>query len=99
PGCFEPLHSVLPPALAPPAFEQARDAHTKTANWRTLLAGLYSSNEIDWLFASDAPFTGPAVQLTMAQDAFGQQMRAALATAYTTDTIVQYGVSWGHALP
>ncbi|CAN5688402.1 hypothetical protein BH11PSE6_BH11PSE6_04310 [soil metagenome] len=96
---FEAVDLMLTPALAAAAFEQARDAYTTIANGRSQLADLYSSNEIDWLFDANAPFTGPAAQLTMAQDAFGQQMRAALATAYTTDTIVQYGVSWAKPLP
>ncbi len=98
-GFFEAVDLMLTPALAAASFEQARDAYNRIANGRTSLANLYSTKEIDWLFADGSPFTGPAAQLTKAQDAFGQQMRAALGTAYTTDTIVQFGVTWANALP
>ncbi|OYY91519.1 MAG: hypothetical protein B7Y45_02885 [Sphingomonas sp. 28-66-16] len=96
---FDAVDLMLTPALAAASFEHARDAYTTIANGRSQLANLYSTNEIDWLFGAAAPFTGPASQLATAQEAFGQQMRAALATAYTTDTIVQYGVTWTKPLP
>lgn len=96
---FQAVDLMLTPALAAATFENARDAYTAVANGRTRLSSLYSAKEIDWLFEANSPFTGPPAQLKMAQDAFGQQMRAALATAYTTDTIVQYGVSWAKAPP
>lgn len=98
-GFFEAVDLMLTPALAASSFERARSAYATIANGRSQLSELYSSNEIDWLFDAAAPFTGLATQLTMAQEAFGQQMRAALATAYTTDTVVQYGVSWAKPLP
>jgi hypothetical protein len=98
-GFFQAVDNFLAPGSASAAFENATDAYTDTAEGRETLANLYSTNEIDWLFANDAndkpsPYTGSADQLTAAQTAFGQQMRAALATAYTTDTVVQYNVSW-----
>jgi hypothetical protein len=98
-GFFEAVDLMLTPALAAAAFEQARAAYTTIADGRTSLSNLYSSKEVDWLFDDASPFSGPAAQLTMARDAFGQQMRAALATAYTTDTIVQFGVTWANSLP
>lgn len=96
---FSAVDGFLAPASAAQAFEQANDAYTTVANGRRTLADLYSTHEIDWLFGSDAPFTGPAAQLTAAQTAFGEQMRAALGTAYAVDTVVQYGVQWASALP
>ncbi|MGH6847566.1 MAG: hypothetical protein ACREC0_09045 [Methylocella sp.] len=96
---FSAVDGMLAAAPAAQAFNKARDAYTRIANGRAKLAALYSTKEIDWLFDAQAPFTGVSPQLTAAQDAFGQQMRAALATAYTTDTIVQYGVSWTGSVP
>ncbi|WP_294330368.1 hypothetical protein [uncultured Sphingomonas sp.] len=98
-GFFAAVDLMLTPALAAAMFEKAPAAYTTIANGRSRLAELYASKEIDWLFDPNAPFTGPVEQLWIARDAFGEQMRAALATAYTTDTIVQYGVSWTNAPP
>ncbi|MDP1363286.1 hypothetical protein, partial [Klebsiella variicola] len=50
--------------------------------------------EVDWLFGPQSPFTGTTAALAIAQDVFEQQMRAALMTAYSVDTIVQYDVTW-----
>lgn len=96
---FSALDLMLAPASAAQAFTQARDAYLTMANGRASLATLYASNEIEWLFPAQSPFTGSQAQWQAGQEAFEQQMRAALATAYTTDTIVQYGVSWTGALP
>jgi large repetitive protein len=96
---FGAVDLMLAPASAAAAFEQARAAYTAIANGRAQLAQLYSAKEIDWLFPSAAPFTGSVAQLALAEEAFGQQMRAALATAYTTDTVVQYGVAWTGSVP
>lgn len=96
---FSAVDNFLAPASAAYAFEHARTAYTAVAEGRASLADEYSTHEIDWLFGAGAPFTGTAPQLDEGQTAFGQQMRAALATAYTTDTIVQYTVSWSSQLP
>ena len=96
---FSAVDLMLAPAAAAAAFNRARDAYTTLANGRGQLARLYSQKEIAWLFPPASPFTGTFTQLTAAKEAFEQQMRAALATAYTTDTIVQYGVSWTGAVP
>ncbi|HTH99752.1 MAG TPA: hypothetical protein VL752_02300, partial [Acidisoma sp.] len=93
------LDLMLAPASAAQAFTQARDAYVAMADGRANIATLYATREIDWLFPPQAPFTGNATQWQAARDAFEQQMRAALATAYTTDTIVQYDVSWTSQLP
>jgi hypothetical protein len=91
---FSAVDQFLAPESAAHTFEVARPAYDTSAQGRGSIAALYSLREIDWLFGPDAPFTGTMDQLTAAQAAFEQQMRAALATAYTTDTIVQYGVSF-----
>lgn len=96
---FSALDLMLAPASAAQAFAQARAAYVAMADGRANIASLYASKEIDWLFPPQAPFTGSPAQWQAARDAFEQQMRAALATAYTTDTIVQYGVSWTGKLP
>ena len=46
---------------------------------------------------AQAPYT--EAQIKAARDAFGQQMRAALQSAYSVDTIVQYDVAWNGAVP
>ena len=96
-GFFEAVDNFLSPGSA--AFKAAPDAYADTVTARQTLANLYSTNAIDWLFADDAngqpsPYTGTANQLKLAQIAFEQQMCATLAAAYTSHTIVQYGVSW-----
>jgi hypothetical protein len=51
------------------------------------------------MFDQQAPFTGSPDQLADGQEAFEQQMRAALMTAYALDTIVQYPVVWNSSVP
>ncbi len=92
---FQAVDGFLAPASASTAFELARPAYDAVAEGRGTLASLYSLREVDWLFPADSPFTRTTTELAAAQETFEQQMRAALATAYTTDTVVQYGVSWG----
>ena len=92
---FQAVDTFLAPASASKAFEVARPAYDAAADGRATLASLYSLRELDWLFPADSPFTKTGTELSAAQETFEQQMRAALATAYTTDTVVQYGVNWG----
>jgi hypothetical protein len=54
---------------------------------------------VEWLFPAGAPFTGSDDQLTAARETFEQQMRAALMTAYSVDTILQFPVQWNSTLP
>ncbi|HYW09548.1 MAG TPA: hypothetical protein VE913_21480, partial [Longimicrobium sp.] len=96
---FAAVDSFLAPASAARAFEVATDAYTTVATGRRSLADQYAANEVEWLFSGDAPFTGSADGLAGARATFAEQMRAALGTAYSVDTVVQYGVTWSAALP
>ncbi|WP_420130415.1 hypothetical protein [Longimicrobium sp.] len=98
-GFFAAVDGFLAPASAAQAFEVLPDVYNVVARGRRSLADLYSANEIDWLFDDGAPYTGPQTQLGMGQEAFGQQMRASLATAYAVDTVVQYTVNWASTPP
>lgn len=96
---FQAVDDFLAPASAAQAFEQARDAYQTVTNGRKALSQEYSDNEIDWLFDPNSPFTGTQPQLVEAQETFEQQMRAALMTAYSVDTIVQFSVNWASPVP
>src|SRR5262249_48649457 len=100
---FQAVDDILAPASAAQAFEQVRDAYNTIANGRKSLAEKYSTFEVDWLFPDGSPFTPDsqheASQLKEAQETFQQQMRAALMTAYSVDTLVQYGVKWNSPVP
>lgn len=96
---FGAVDAFLSPASAARAFELAPDAYTTVATGRRSLADQYADQEVDWLFGAGAPWTGTGTQLTAAQTALAQQMRAGLGTAYAVDTVVQYGVSWTQAPP
>ncbi|HET7234001.1 MAG TPA: hypothetical protein VFJ16_28575 [Longimicrobium sp.] len=96
---FAAVDGFLAPASASRAFQAANPAYTTVATGRRSLANLFSKNEVDWLFDDGAPFTGTDAARTEARKAFGEQMRAALATAYAVDTVVQYGVRWTSPLP
>ncbi|MFN3657259.1 MAG: hypothetical protein ACK4UO_08405 [Pseudolabrys sp.] len=96
---FQAVDDVLGPESAAQAFEQAPDAYTAIARGRETLAQKYSTYEVDWLFGAQSPFTGTTGQLKTARDVFEQQMRAALMTAYSVDTIVQYDVVWKQPVP
>src|SRR6185312_15648973 len=91
---FQAVDDLLTPASAAQAFEQAQNAYTTTALGRESLAQKYALYEVDWLFDAQSHFTGTGDQLAIAQEVFEQQMRAALMTAYSVDTIVQYDVTW-----
>lgn len=91
---FAAVDGFLQPASASKAFQVANAAYNTVAYGRESLADQYSTHEIDWLFSPQSPFTGSIGQMQDGQDAFGQQMRAALMTAYSVDTMVQYTVSW-----
>jgi large repetitive protein len=96
---FQAVDDILAPASAAQAFEQARDAYQTITNGRKALSQKYSDNEVDWLFNPNSPFTGTQPQLVEARETFEQQMRAALMTAYSVDTIVQFAVTWASAVP
>ncbi|WP_210214866.1 hypothetical protein [Mesorhizobium sp. M1A.F.Ca.ET.072.01.1.1] len=98
-GFFQAVDDVLSPASAAKAFELARDAYEQIALGRESLAQKYAQYEVDWLFGPQSPFTGTTAALAVAQDVFEQQMRAALMTAYSVDTIVQYDVTWNQSVP
>lgn len=91
---FQTVDDVLGPASAAKAFEEARAAYDTIARGRESLAQKYSAYEVDWLFPAQSPFTGSHDQLTIASAVFEQQMRAALMTAYSVDTIAQFDVAW-----
>ncbi|WP_144379265.1 hypothetical protein [Mesorhizobium amorphae] len=91
---FQAVDDVLSPASAAKAFEVAPGAYNQIALGRETLAQKYAQYEVDWLFGPQSPFTGTTAALAIAQDVFEQQMRAALMTAYSVDTIVQYDVTW-----
>ena len=91
---FQAVDELLAPAPAALAFEAAPAAYTAIALGRETLAEKYAQYEVDWLFGAQSPFTGTPTALKAARDAFEQQMRAALSTAYVVDTIVQYDVTW-----
>jgi hypothetical protein len=96
---FAAVDAFLSPASAAQAFEQVPTAYDTVANGRRSLADQYAAKEVDWLFGQGAPWTGTGEQLTEAQTALAQQMRAGLGTAYAVDTVVQFGVSWTQAPP
>jgi hypothetical protein len=89
---FAAVDNILTAAPAAQAFEQSRTSYDIITLGRRSIADQYSTREVDWLFASDSPFVGTA--LTEGRTAFGQQMRAALMTAYSVDTLVQYTATW-----
>jgi hypothetical protein len=93
---FQAVDTVLSPASAAQAFELDPDhtAYDAIVKGRETLAQKYAAFEVDWLFKSGSPFTGTVTQARNARDVFEQQMRAALMTAYSVDTIVQYDVAW-----
>ncbi len=93
---FQAVDNVLSPASAAKAFEldSTHTAYNAIARGRESLAQKYATFEVDWLFPAGSPFTGTIAQFGNARDAFEQQMRAALMTAYSVDTIVQYDVAW-----
>lgn len=95
---FQTVDTVLGPASAARAFDVARAAYETIARGRETLAEEYAALEVDWLFDATSPFTGTAEQLDVAREVFAQQMRAALTTAYSVDTIVQYDVAWNAAV-
>ena len=96
---FQTVDNLLSPASAARMFEQARDAYTTVALGRESLAQKYAAFEVDWLFPDGSPFTGSDDDRTAAREVFEQQMRAALMTAYSVDTLVQFPVSWNSAVP
>jgi hypothetical protein len=96
---FQSVDTVLAPASATAGFQAAPGAYTTIAQGRELIAEGYSTNEVDWLFPSGSPFQGVGAQLAIAQEALQQQMRAALMSAYSIDTIVEYPVTWNGAVP
>jgi hypothetical protein len=98
---FQAVDSALAPAAAAQTFEldPTHAAYQTIANGRASLAQEYADFEVDWLFGPQSPFTGTTAQLKTAREVFGQQMRAALMTAYAVDTIVQYDVAWKGAVP
>ena len=89
---FQAVDNILAAEPAAQAFEQSRSSYTVTAEGRKSIADQYAQQEVDWLFGSDAPFTG--TDLKGARETFGQQMRESLMTAYSVDTIVQYIATW-----
>lgn len=100
---FSAVDAYLAPASAAKAFELAQidgnpDAYTPVAAGREQLADKYTKFEIDRMFA-DSPYSPTDTQLDEAKDAFGQQMRAALASAYALDTVLQYLVTWNGDVP
>jgi hypothetical protein len=97
---FQAVDNVLSPASAAKAFEldATHAAYNAIAKGRESLAQKYATFEVDWLFEAGSPFTGTLAQFGNARDAFEQQMRAALMTAYSVDTIVQYDVAWKNAI-
>ena len=95
---FQAVDTMLAAASAAKAFEVARDAYTNMAYGRKSLAQQYAVHEVDWLFSPQSPLTGTGAQLAAAQT-FAQQMRAALMTAYSADTLVQYAVTWNSPVP
>ncbi|CAM5762883.1 hypothetical protein [Mesorhizobium amorphae] len=95
---FRAVDDVLSPASAAKAFELAPDAYDTIAVGRETLAQKYAQYEVDWLFGPQSPFTGTTAALAIAQGVFEQQMRAALMTAYSVDTIVQYDVTWNQSV-
>ncbi|MFL6257219.1 MAG: hypothetical protein ACJ74T_19600 [Pyrinomonadaceae bacterium] len=96
---FAAVDSFLAPESAAQAFEQARAAYTTITQGRESLAVQYGRHEVDWMFDKTAPFSGTQEQLDDGRETFEQQMRAALMTAYSMDTIVQYPVIWNQTVP
>ncbi|GLS22431.1 hypothetical protein GCM10007874_54490 [Labrys miyagiensis] len=95
---FQAVDEVLSPASAAKAFELAQGAYDAIALGRETLAQKYAQYEVDWLFGPQSPFTGTTAALAVARDVFEQQMRSALMTAYSVDTIVQYDVTWNQSV-
>lgn len=96
---FQAVDNILAPASAAQAFEVSPDDYKTITYGRESLAQKYGTHEVDWMFPEQAPFTGSPDQLSAGQEAFEQQMRAALMTAYSLDTIVQYAVVWNSSVP
>jgi hypothetical protein len=95
---FAAVDQVLTPATAAAIFDINQAAYTALALGREGLATGYSHNELDWLFTGST-FTGTSDDLTEAISFFDQGCRASLMTAYTVDTLLQFGVAWYNALP
>lgn len=98
-GFFQAVDNILAPVSAAQAFEQVPDAYRTITYGRESIAKKYGIYEVDWMFGENSPFTGTPDQLAEGQEAFEQQMRAALMTAYSLDTIVQYPVVWNSTVP
>lgn len=96
---FAAVDQVLQPASAAALFAASSDAYVAMAFGRERLAIGYSQHEVDWLFGASAPFTGSGDDLKDASSFIEQQCRAALLSAYSIDTVLQFPVSWSQALP
>ncbi len=96
---FQAVDDALAPASAAQAFASDRTTYEAIANGRANMADGYADNEVDWLFPAPAQAPYTEAQIKAARDAFGQQMRAALQSAYSVDTIVQYDVAWNSTVP
>ncbi|APR75953.1 Hypothetical protein A7982_01300 [Minicystis rosea] len=96
---FTAVDRVLGPSSAAHAFSVARDAYDTIADGREQIAEEYATYEVEWMFPAQSPFTGSTAELGEGQEVFEQQMRAALMTAYSIDTLVQYPVTWRSSVP
>ena len=97
-NAFAAIDLALGAENASSSFQVAPDAYKSIAYSREDIADRYSDNEVEWLL-NDKNFTGDGSDLCQGKDQMAQQMRAALGSAYTVDTIVQTKVVFNQALP
>jgi|GEM_PF-2361484 len=94
---FSAVDRFLAPGPATSAYQVDASSYETVARARRTIADEYSRYEVDWLFP-DA-HRGSPDDLEEAREAFGQQMRQALGSAYAIDTVIQYPVVFDDALP
>ena len=94
---FSAVDRFLAPGPATSAYQADASSYETVARARRTIADEYSRYEVDWLFP-DA-HRGSPDDLEEAREAFGQQMRQALGSAYAIDTVIQYPVVFDDPLP
>lgn len=97
-GAFSAIDNILGAENASRSFEQAPTAYGDIAVARENIADRYADHEVAWLL-DDSKYQGQGSDLCQGQDLMAQQMRSALGSAYTINTIVQTDVTFAEALP
>lgn len=95
---FAAIDSALQAENASASFRISPDSYRGTAYAREDIADRYADNEVTWLLDA-AAFKGDGSDLCQGRDQMAQQMRSALGSAYSVDTIVQTRATFRQALP